>query len=214
MTKDEILQKVNDYCNEKSYTESTLTTNFKDKFADHFIKAYPDGKIDDEQVIANMKFAINSAFSSASSIISDNKNAFAAKETDYQRQIQELTEKLAKANGGEPNKGGTDIPDDVKKQLAELEAFKTEQKQQELYNRVIDLAKKDIRRDLHGSFEKYAKDYKVSLDKGEQEQATELVTKFQDIFMDTIGEIKPLKPHQNQKRDEEFLSNVKKVKVC
>ena len=42
MTKEEALQKVNDYCNEKSYTAATLTDGFKDKFAEHFTKRYPD----------------------------------------------------------------------------------------------------------------------------------------------------------------------------
>ena len=40
MTKEEVLQKVTDYCNEKSYTSATLTDAFKDKY----IQAYPDAK--------------------------------------------------------------------------------------------------------------------------------------------------------------------------
>lgn len=38
MTKEDVLQKVNDYCNEKSYTNETLTDDFKDKFSDFFAK--------------------------------------------------------------------------------------------------------------------------------------------------------------------------------
>ena len=38
MTKEEVLQRANDYCNERSYDESTLTPEFKDKFADFFAK--------------------------------------------------------------------------------------------------------------------------------------------------------------------------------
>ena len=42
MTKEEVLQKVNDYCNEKSYTNATLTDGFKDKFSEHFAKRYAE----------------------------------------------------------------------------------------------------------------------------------------------------------------------------
>ena len=58
MTKEEILQKVEAYCNEKSYTSETLTDGFKDKFADHFLKLHSDGDINDEAILGSMKFAL------------------------------------------------------------------------------------------------------------------------------------------------------------
>ena len=51
------------------------------------------------------------------------------------------------------------------------------------------------------------------LDKEDKEQADALVAKFQDIFKDTIGDIKPLAPKQTQKRDEEYLASIPKVKI-
>jgi hypothetical protein len=90
MTKEEALQKVNDYCNEKSYTNATLTDGFKDKFAEHLAKRYPDAAADDETALGDMKFALNSAFSGASLIITDKTKEFETKENGYKSQIAEL----------------------------------------------------------------------------------------------------------------------------
>ena len=46
MTKEEVLQKANEYCTEKAYTSETLTDDFKDKFSDFFSKKYPDAPDD------------------------------------------------------------------------------------------------------------------------------------------------------------------------
>ena len=48
MTTEEVLQKVNDYCSEKSYTSETLTDEFKSQFADFFVKKNGESSIDDE----------------------------------------------------------------------------------------------------------------------------------------------------------------------
>lgn len=212
MTKEEVLQKVNDYCNEKSYTEATLTETFKDKFAEHFVKANPNGDVNDEQVLNGMKFALNTAFSSASTAITDKTKSFESKESDYKKQIEELKAKIEKTTG-EP-KPTTEIPDEIKTQLAELEKFKNEQNKQEKFKNIIKLAKQSIRQDLHKSFENYASDYKVELDTSDTEQAKKLTLRFQEIFKDTIGDIKPLAPKQTQKQEEEFITSLPKIKVC
>ena len=120
MTKEEVLQKVNDYCNEKSYTNTTLTDGFKDKFAEHFQKANADADINDENILGSMKFALNTAFSSASAVITDKTKAFEAKETELTKQIEELKKKVAKPT----KEKEIEIPEDVKEQLKELEKFK------------------------------------------------------------------------------------------
>ena len=76
------------------------------------------------------------------------------------------------------------------------------------------LAKKGIREDLHKSFENYATDFVVNLDETDEEQAKKLTTRFQDIFKDSIGDIKPLAPKQTQKQEKEFIESIPKVKVC
>ena len=208
MTKEEALQKVNDYCNEKSYTNATLTDGFKDKFAEHFAKRYPDASADDETAIADMKFAINSAFSGASAIITDKTKEFETKENGYKSQIEELNKKITPTKPKE-----VQIPKELQDQLNELKKFKDEQFKQEKLKNILKLAKAGVRQDLQASFDKFAKEYEVKLDKEDKEQADALVAKFQDIFKDTIGDIKPLAPKQTQKRDEEYLASIPKVKI-
>ena len=208
MTKEEALQKVNDYCNEKSYTNATLTDGFKEKFAEHFAKRYPDASADDETAIADMKFAINSAFSGASAIITDKTKEFETKENGYKSQIEELNKKITT-----PKPKEVQIPKELQDQLNELKKFKDEQFKQEKLKNILKLAKAGVRQDLQASFDKFAKEYEVKLVKEDKEQADALVAKFQDIFKDTIGDIKPLAPKQTQKRDEEYLASIPKVKI-
>jgi hypothetical protein len=97
--------------------------------------------------------------------------------------------------------------------LKELELFKNEQKRNVKYKEVLELAKKGVRQDLHKSFEKYAEGFEVTLDKTSEEQAQSLTSRFQEIFKDSIGDIKPLAPRQTQKREEEYLDSLPKYTI-
>lgn len=210
MTKEEALQKVNDYCNEKSYTNATLTDGFKDKFAEHLAKRYPDASADDETALGDMRFALNSAFSGASLIITDKTKEFETKENGYKSQIAELEKKVPKPNQ-KPNE--VVLPKEVQDKLDAYDKFMDGEKKTTKFKNIMVLAKKGIRQNLHTSFEKFATDYDVKLDKEDKEQADELVTRFKEIFKDSIGDIAPLAPQQTQKRDEDFIASLKKVKV-
>ena len=80
--KEEVLQKVTEYCNERQYT-STLDEAFVDKFSDKFAKANADANIDD--VVGNIKFNIDTAFSAASKGIEKQSATWKAKESEYQK---------------------------------------------------------------------------------------------------------------------------------
>lgn len=210
MTKEEVLQKVNDYCTEKQYTEATLTEAFKDKFADHFLKANAEGDINDESVLANMRFALNTAFSSASEMATVKGTEFVTKENDYKRQIEELQKKKK----DEPSpKNVLELPDDVKEQLNELKAFKEKQTKQEKLGSILKIAKKDIRTDLHSSFDRFAADYEVEVDSDEREQAKYLTERFQEIFKDSIGDVRPKKPIQTRKQEEDYINSIPELNV-
>ena len=210
MTKEEVLQKVTDYCNEKSYTSATLTDAFRDKFADHFQKANPDADINDEAIIASMKFAINTAFSSASDIVTLKTNEWTTKENDYKTQIQDLQKKVKKPTTQEDE---PKLPEEVAKQLKELQEFKDAQNKQEKFANVMKLAKAGIREDLHASFDKYAKKCVIDMGKEDKEQADAFRAEFQEIFKDTIGDIKPLTPVQSQKQVDDIIASIPKIKV-
>lgn len=206
MTKEECLQRVNDYCNERSYDESTLTPDFKDKFADFFSKKYPDVAIDDEGALADLKFNLDTAKSAASKGRASLQQGFETKENDFKNQIAELNKKLGK-------KTTFEIPKEVQDQLDELKTFKDREAKKEKYNNVMELAKKGIRQDLHKSFEAFANGTEVDLAKADKDQADALVKRFQEIFKDTIGDIKPLAPQQTKQRDADVMSSLKRIKV-
>jgi hypothetical protein len=210
MTKEEVLQKANDYCTEKAYTSETLTDDFKDKFSEFFSKKYPDASDDDEAMLADLKFNLDTAFSATSKGVTAKQKAFDEKENEFKRQIDELSKKLEK----KPKEKQVEIPKELQEKLDELEKFKDAQRRQEKYKTVLALAKKGIREDLHKSFENYATDFVVNLDETDEEQAKKLTTRFQDIFKDSIGDIKPLAPKQTQKQEKEFIESIPKVKVC
>ena len=209
MTKEEALQKVNDYCNEKSYTNATLTDGFKDKFAEHLAKRYPDAAADDETALGDMKFALNSAFSGASTIITDKTKEFETKENGYKSQIAELQKKIKTP----PTIVEPQIPKEVQDQLDELKAFKDAKSKQEKLGNIMRIAKEGIRSDLHASFDKFASDYAVKLDKEDKEQAEGLVAKFKDIFKDSLGDIRPQKPTTDETKDAEIIGSLPKVKI-
>ena len=210
MTKEEVLQKVNDYCNEKSYTNETLTDGFKEKFADHFQRLNPDGDINDETIQGNLKFAINTAFSGASEIITVKNDSFTSKENEYKSQIAELTKKLGKQTPPPPS---PEIPKEVQDKLNEWEQFKTKEAKKEKLKSILEIAKKNVREDLHASFDAFAEEFDVSLEKEDKEQAEKLTSRFQTIFRESVGDIKPLAPRQTAQVEKEMLESVPKIEL-
>jgi hypothetical protein len=213
MTKEDVLQKANEYCTEKAYTSETLTDDFKDKFSDFFSKKYAETEPDDETMIADLKFNLDTAFSATSKGLTSKQKAFETKENEYKNQIAELNKKIAKHTDDKKEPPTYELPEDVKTQLEELQKFKNEEAKKSKFNEIVDLAKKNIRQDLHGSFDAYTKDYEAKLDVTSEEQAKKLTARFQAIFKDSIGDIKPLAPKQVQKQEDEFLDSLPKVKV-
>lgn len=208
MTKEEVLQKVNDYCNEKSYTNETLTDDFKDKFSDFFSKKNEQKGIDDDGVIDDLKFSLNTAFSAASKILTSKNSAWNTKENEYKKKIEELSKKV---NPIEDKK--LELPDDVKEQLKRLTQYEEDSRKREKFEEILGIAKKSIREDLHKSFANYAKDFAVNTNEDSNEQAKKLVSRFQEIFKDSIGDIKPLAPKITIKQETEFIENLPKIKL-
>jgi len=215
MTKEEVLQRANDYCNERSYDKETLTDEFKDKFAEFFAKRHESAGIDDEGILDEIKFNLDTAKSAAAKGITLKQTGFNSKESEYKNKITELENKIAGIQKPpKPQEHQFELPQDVKDRLERLEQFEKEQSKQEKRKTIMELAKKSVREDYHSSFAEYAADFEVDLTKDDKEQADALVAKYQKVMRPTIGDIKPLAPVQVQKRDEEALSSIPKVKVC
>jgi hypothetical protein len=159
-----------------------------------------------------MKFALNTAFSGASLIVTEKTNAFTTKENEYKNQIAELNKKLG-TPPTPPTPPKPEIPKELQEQIDALKALRDEETKKAKFNEILAIAKKSVRTNLHKSFETYAKGCSISLDKTNDEQAKMLVDAYQAIQMDSYGDIHPLTPQQVIKQDDEVIKNVKKVEL-
>ena len=212
VTKEQVLESMNTYCAERKYGSEALTDGFKEKFSNFIVKKYEGKDVEEADFTADLHFNLDTAFSASIDLKNALTSQFTTKENDYKNQITELNKKIA--NPQQQQQQQLELPEDVKQQLAELQQFKTEQSKQEKRKTIMELAKKNVRQDLHSSFVNYASDFEVQLDKDDKEQADALVAKYQKVMQPTYGDIKPLAPRQVQKRDEEILDSIKEVKVC
>lgn len=208
VTKETVLESMNTYCTERKYGSENLTDGFKEKFSNFFVKKYEGKDVEQEEMIADLHFNLDTAFSASVDINSALKSSFETKKTEYENQIAELNKKL-----GRKEQPKFEVPKELQDQLDELKKYKNEEVKKTKFASILDIAKKGIRQDLHKSFETFANGTNVDLEKTDKEQADALVSRFQEIFKDSIGDIKPLAPQQIRKNDEAVLSGLKRVKV-
>jgi hypothetical protein len=208
VTKETVLESMNAYCTERKYGSENLTDGFKEKFSNFFVKKYEGKDVEQEEMIADLHFNLDTAFSASVDINSALKSSFETKKTEYENQIAELNKKLGKKETPK-----FEVPKELQDQLDELKRYKNEEVKKTKFASIMDIAKKGIRQDLHKSFETFANGTNVDLEKTDKEQADALVSRFQEIFKDSIGDIKPLAPQQVRKNDEAVLSGLKRVKV-
>lgn len=208
VTKETVLESMNTYCTERKYGSENLTDGFKEKFSNFFVKKYEGKDVEQEEMIADLHFNLDTAFSASVDINSSLKTSFETKENEYKNQIAELNKKL-----GRKETPKFEVPKELQDQLDELKKYKNEEVKKTKFASIMDIAKKGIRQDLHKSFETFANGTNVDLEKTDKEQADALVSRFQEIFKDSIGDIKPLAPQQVRKNDEAVLSGLKRVKV-
>ena len=209
LTKEMVVESINTYCTERKYGSETLTDGFKEKFSNSFVKKYEGQDVEEQSVLTDLHFYLDTAFNASLDINKELTSQFTTKETDYKNQIAELNKKLGKKPKQEP----FEIPKELQDQIDELKAYKNEESKKTKFKSIVDIAKKKVRSDLHNSFEKYAKTYSVSLDKDDVEQADDIVKSFQEIFKDSIGDIRPFTPKQIQQQDDDIISSVKKVEL-
>ena len=208
VTKETVLESMNTYCTERKYGSENLTDGFKEKFSNFFVKKYEGKDVEEAEMIADLHFNLDTAFSASVDINSALKSSFETKKTEYENQIAELNKKL-----GRKEQPKFEVPKELQDQLDELKKYKNEEVKKTKFASIMDIAKKGIRQDLHKSFETFATGTNVDLEKTDKEQADALVSRFQEIFKDSIGDIKPLAPQQVRKNDEAVLSGLQRVKV-
>ena len=209
VTKEMVTESISNYCAERKYGTETLTDGFKEKFSNSFVKKYEGQDVEEQSVLTDLHFYLDTAFNASLDINKELTSQFSTKETDYKNQIAELNKKLGKKTEPKP----FEIPKELQDQIDELKAYKNEEAKKSKFRSIVDIAKKKVRSDLHNSFEKYAKTYSVSLDKDDVEQADDIVKSFQEIFKDSIGDIRPFTPKQIQQQDDDIISGVKPVEL-
>lgn len=209
VTKEMVTESISNYCAERKYGTETLTDGFKEKFSNSFVKKYEGQDVEEQSVLTDLHFYLDTAFNASLDINKELTSQFTTKENDYKSQIAELNKKLGK----KPEQKPFEIPKELQDQIDELKAYKNEEAKKSKFRSIVDIAKKKVRSDLHNSFEKYAKTYSVSLDKDDVEQADDIVKSFQEIFKDSIGDIRPFTPKQIQQQDDDIISGVKKVEL-
>lgn len=209
VTKDLVLESMNTYCTERKYGSENLTDGFKEKFSNFFVKKYDGKDVEEADVIADLHFNLDTAFSASVDINAALKNSFESKKTEYENQIAELNKKLGK----KPEQKPFEIPKELQDKIDRLEAFENNAAKERKFTEIMELAKKDVRQDLHKSFEAFAKGHAVDLKKENKEQADSLVSQFQEIFKDSLGDIKPFAPRQVQQQEDDIIKGVKKVEL-
>ena len=208
VTKELVLESMNTYCTERKYGSETLIDGFKERFSNFFVKRYEGKDVEEDDFKADLHFNLDTAFNASVDLKNALNADFTKKEEDFRSQIDELNKKL-----GKKEQSKFELPKELKDQLDELKRYKNEEVKKTKFASIMELAKKGVRQDLHKSFETFAQGTDVALDKEDKEQAEALVSRFQEIFKDSIGDIKPYTPQQTRKRDSDILASIPKLKV-
>ena len=212
-TQAEVLQKVSDYCTEKQYT---LNDDFRSQFSERFAKANAEANVEDEAISNSIKFSIDTAFSAASKELKLKDEAWNKEKSDYLKQIEELKKKSEGKKNGDGKKDPIttiELPKDVKEELEELKTFKTQKEQQEKHARVLSMAKKNVREDLHGQLEALFNAINVDYSKDDEALVKQLNESFTSIYQGQVGNIKPKVASESIKDDEALIGSVPKINV-
>lgn len=215
MDKEDVIQKVNDYCTEKQYT---LDDSFRSQFSEKFANSNADADVNDENILNSIKFNIDTAFSAASKELKIKDETWKTKEAEYQKQIEALKKSHHDGEGEGKGRGKTDPPefklsDDDKNLLDELKKFKIEKQQQEKRAKVLDMAKSKVRTDLHPDLEEILNIMQLDYSKDEKELAEMLNSNFSKLYKGKIGDVRPVDAQSQNLKDEDIIKGVKKVEI-
>lgn len=210
--KDEVLQKVNDYCTEKQYT---LDESFRDKFSEKFAAANNGDSlsIDDEGIGDSIRFNLDTAFSAASKGIEKESAKWKKKEGEYKEKMANLEKPAPNKKAKEESSETPEIPKEIQDELTALKEFREGQQKQDKRSRILAIAKKSVREDLHRDLEKVFDYMAVDYAKEDGEIAKTLSERFMDLFKDKIGDIRPKSPESSSKKYEELTKGMQKVKI-
>ena len=206
-TEAEVLEKVGTYCTEKQYT---LNDDFRSQFSNKFAAVNPDADINDENVLNSIKFNLDTAFSAASKGIEAEKKKWDTEKTKLNNEIENLkkNQSTVKTHPKNEEEENLKLPEDVKKDLDELKMFKAKQLQQEKRAEVLELAKKNVRQDLHKNLSDLLDMTTFDYSKDTKELAKQLNENFTKLYKNNIGDIRPASPETKNMQISKILDSV------
>jgi len=207
---EEVLQKVNDYCNEKSYT---LDDSFRTKFSEKYATANTEADLTDENVLNSIKFNLDTAFSAASKGIEAKEKTWKEKEAEYLKKIESSKDGIKADTDTGKEESSAVIPTEIKDKLEQLEKLQLDGQKREKRANVLKLAQKNVREDLHNDLEVVLDIMKMDYSKDEKDLANDLNENFTKLYKGKIGTVKPASPEASKKKIEEMLANLPKVNV-
>jgi hypothetical protein len=221
IAKEEILQNVNSYCEERNYS---LPETFKDNFAEHFSETYKDGDIKDANLLSNLKFNLDTAAAAKMKGLEGESEAWKTKEANYLKTIEELKKTQAKKEDDKkPPKSDkadkddkkiiADLPEDVKKELDEFKAFRQTGIIKSKRENIITKSADKIREDLMPSFKTFVEKMQISPESDDTALSEKAVADFTEIFKSSIGDITPRNPAGKARSYEDIAKGVQVRKI-
>lgn len=187
-TKDEVLQKVTDYCTEKQYT---LNDDFRSQFSEKFATANATADVNDENVLNSIKFNLDTAFSATSKELKIKDETWRTKEADYLKQIEELKKKSVDPKPADTGKN-FELPDDVKKALELVQRISKERAIEDKQKEISQIVTKNFTAEQKSSFNAFLKTQTIDCEKDSNELAESYSKTYSDIIKEMIGDNKVL----------------------
>lgn len=210
--KEEILEKVNQLCEEHKFD---FNETFKDKFAETFAGKFAETAIEDETLSTAIELSIIESGHARKNAFSESTKQWEAKEAEYQAKLKELEGEggSKKPSKKETKKEEFELPEEYKAKLDAFNKWKQEQEEETQRSKIYEAAKKNVREDLHDSLKKYMGKQSISLTASVEDEAKRIVSDYQDVFKDTIGETKPLASGGKAMKPEDYFKDLPKIKI-
>ena len=139
--KEEILEKVNQLCEEHKFD---FNETFKDKFAETFAGKFAETAIDDETLNTAIELSIIESGHARKNAFSESAKQWEVKEAEYQAKLNGLEGKDGSNNPSKKKdeKKEFELPEEYKSKLDAFEKWKQEQEEETHRSKIYEEAKK------------------------------------------------------------------------
>lgn len=205
MEKEEILKQVNDICDTHKFN---LVDANKEKFVDKMIERtdFTAENFDNDKFKSDLEFMLESSFHFQSGKLAQEAAEWKKKEQDYLKKINQKP----KADVELPK---VELSEDVKSALEEIQNFKNEKLATQKRSEVMKESLKKIREDLHDDFKLFFEDEQIDATKDASELANHYTARFQKLFKNKVGDVKPLSSDSRGNSFMDYLDKKRDIKL-